>query len=325
MRLFHWRRRQTPILVGPWRSELGFEVLYWLPFLAAWLARTRIDPARLVAISRGGASAWYRAGQTVELYDYWSLQALRLEALRAQEATGSIKQFAVTPMERALYASVAARLGLRRYRTLHPSVMYRTLAPWWGDQMGLARLLTHLTFEPFHTIPLPIGLSLPDEFVCVRFYERYTWPLTEEVRDYCAGLVGHLAKTRPVVVLGSGHHHDEHLDLNITGPNILTLADTGNPRENLAVQAAVLAKASGFLGTYGGMLQLAVRMGKPSVGLYQRLTGTADAHIRLTQWLARQQRIPCVIAKPEDAVFLGPIFEAKPPLPSPIRSSGGAE
>ena len=25
-----------PILLGPWRSELGFEVLYWIPFLA-WL------------------------------------------------------------------------------------------------------------------------------------------------------------------------------------------------------------------------------------------------------------------------------------------------
>src|SRR5690606_3605400 len=36
-----------PIVVGPWTSEVGFELLYWIPFVH-WFARSRgIAPSRL--------------------------------------------------------------------------------------------------------------------------------------------------------------------------------------------------------------------------------------------------------------------------------------
>src|SRR5262249_22844206 len=40
-----------PIIVGPWLSEVGFEVLYWIPFLRWFVDRYRVDPARVVAVS----------------------------------------------------------------------------------------------------------------------------------------------------------------------------------------------------------------------------------------------------------------------------------
>ena len=33
-----WPARSEPILVGPWLGEVGFELLYWIPFLR-WFAR----------------------------------------------------------------------------------------------------------------------------------------------------------------------------------------------------------------------------------------------------------------------------------------------
>ena len=68
-----------PILVGPWVGEVGFEVLYWVPFVR-WAAQEfHIDPARLVAISRGGTAGWYRpfVGRYHEVFDYVSREEFR--------------------------------------------------------------------------------------------------------------------------------------------------------------------------------------------------------------------------------------------------------
>ncbi len=39
-----------PVVVGPWLSELGFELLYWIPFVTAIRRRRDIDPKRLVVL-----------------------------------------------------------------------------------------------------------------------------------------------------------------------------------------------------------------------------------------------------------------------------------
>ena len=51
--------RGRPLVVGPWISEVGYETLYWLPFLRWVQAAFRLEPNRVIAVSRGGAEAWY--------------------------------------------------------------------------------------------------------------------------------------------------------------------------------------------------------------------------------------------------------------------------
>src|SRR4051794_8053845 len=60
------------VVVGPWLSEVGFEALYWIPFLRWVKAAFRLDPARVVAVSRGGVASWYDgiAGRYVEIWDH---------------------------------------------------------------------------------------------------------------------------------------------------------------------------------------------------------------------------------------------------------------
>src|SRR5262245_22601526 len=60
-----------PIIVGPWLSEVGYEVLYWVPFLRWFCDRYQVDPSRMVVVSRGGVASWYRdvATHYVELLD----------------------------------------------------------------------------------------------------------------------------------------------------------------------------------------------------------------------------------------------------------------
>src|SRR5690242_8075598 len=52
-------RGRGPIIAGPWLSEVGFEVLYWIPFLRWFEDRYRVDRERVIAVSRGGVAGWY--------------------------------------------------------------------------------------------------------------------------------------------------------------------------------------------------------------------------------------------------------------------------
>src|SRR5687767_6209700 len=48
------------IVAGPWLGEVGFELLYWVPFLRWFTGRFQVDPQRMLVVSRGGTSSWYR-------------------------------------------------------------------------------------------------------------------------------------------------------------------------------------------------------------------------------------------------------------------------
>ena len=315
----HSRR---PILVGPWTSEMGFEVLYWVPFLEHLRHTHRIEPDRLHIITRGGAGVWYGAGHAIELYDYVPPHDLRLTALRAAQTTASIKQTGVTRWERKLLDLLSERHGLRRPHLIHPSMMYRALDRYWGDQtMGFAPMMRQLRVTTLQAPPLPVGTTLPERFVAVRWYQRPTWPLRDDLLDWTRSVVLEIAKTTPVVMLRSSAYLDDHVDFPaMTGQNITTI--TAEPwRENLAVQTAILQRAAGFVGTWGGMAQLAVRLGIPVAAFFDRWHSCAYAHRTLTEWIAMQQGSSCFVGRPQDIEFARSVLPACLALPELPKGS----
>ena len=296
-------------MVGPWRSEVGFEVLYWLPWLTAWRKRYNISKERLIAVSRGGAGVWYDTHQALDLYDYAPVSQVRQAMLLDAARSGSVKQQTVSAWETAQLAVLAEALGIRRYHVLHPSVMYNSLTPWWEGQMAWNDLMPQLAFEPFPLAFVPLSLPLPERFVAVSFYARHTWPLSDELQTWAAQLVDSIAKVIPVVVLDSGLHADEHLPFPLEGPHIINLAPHVTASNGLAMQASVIAKSQGFVGTYGGTMQLAVRLKKPAMGFFQKFEGTCYAHKQLTEWLGVQQQTPVFIGRPDDARFVREVIQ----------------
>src|SRR3990170_6169211 len=51
---------RRPVVVGPWTSEIGFELLYWIPFLDRLRSLGALVPERTYIVSRGANAAWYR-------------------------------------------------------------------------------------------------------------------------------------------------------------------------------------------------------------------------------------------------------------------------
>ena len=319
-------KSRHPVIVGPFRTELGFEATYMLPWFTKWRLDYKVDAERLIAFTRGGAGTWYQTGRTVELYDYLPLQDVRVAMIQDHAERESVKHVTVSELETHLIRMLAARLGLKKYHVLHPSLMYTQLEPWWANKWSLAHLIDKLAFVVPPVPLLPIDTILPERYICVRFYQRPTWPMYEETTGWVNALVANLAQHIPVVVIGSTAYTDTHVDFPIEPhPNVTNLVDAFPIRENLGMQSAVIAKAAAFLGTYGGLMQLAVRLGIPSAGFYLDWHHTAYAHKILTEWLGVQAKIPVFVGRPQEADFLRQVYPVQLDLPKwrGGSSSGG--
>lgn len=293
-------RTKRPIVVGPWRSECGFEILYWLPFLRKLIARYHIDPKRLLVVTRGGASVLYGA-ESVDLYRLRSVETLRLENAYDWQATKLQKQMRATAWDATvLEEAVGIALGKgTRYHVLHPSLMYRTLAPWWDGQKGI-RFLDSLT--DYTPIPKPprAALDLPQNYVAMKWYDRPTWSASDPaVQGWIREVVTTVAAQSPVVLLTGTPATDDHCDILPEGPNIIRVP-AADPTENLGQQLRILAHAECFIGTYGGMAQTALRLGVPSASFYRQWGATAKEHLWLSDWLSKRTGVPFLCGSIED-------------------------
>ncbi len=50
---------KRPVIIGPWTGEVGFELIYWIPFVRWVLRKYQIPADRLWVVSRGGTRSWY--------------------------------------------------------------------------------------------------------------------------------------------------------------------------------------------------------------------------------------------------------------------------
>lgn len=295
-----------PILCGPWRSELGFEILYWEPFLRYLATVVSKFDTRAAIVTRGGMAPLYAAvaSQGVDLYTLRSVTEVRRENLYDHRITSggkTQKQLVETAWDREVIADAADQLKLALpYHVVHPSWMYWACAPYWEEDAGLRYLSSLSQYVPLAKPALPADCPLPPRYVAVKFYGRSTWPYPHpDISEVMQQVTGTIAAQTSVVLLSSGNEFDDHLDVALEGPNITRLPPL--PVEvNLAVQAAVVAHATAFVGTYGGMAQLALRLGVPSASLYHEWKGTAHAHLSLSSWLSKASGVPFAVGSLTD-------------------------
>lgn len=298
-------KSKKPILCGPWRSEVGFEVLYWIPFLTHFREQYKIAKDRLVYIGRGGSSAWFDSAGKADLFEFLPVDSVRTLTTLAAQQTGSIKQTSVPQWEMSVCDLAATTMGLSEYEVLSPKWMYQTLAPFWEGREGLKWLDQHTLHQV--TMPTPalsheLKQQLPERYIAMRWYVRPTWPLREDLVLWTRRLVEQVAQKTPVVLINSGFQADDHADVNLGPiPNVHTLTEITNltPLNNLAIQSSVIAHADAYMGTYGGMAQGAMRWGVPTIALYQEFGQTSPQHLHLTQSLSLKSGAPFLALTPQ--------------------------
>jgi hypothetical protein len=254
-------------VVGPWLGEVGFEVLYWIPFLHWLFEQDGIDRENVTVVSRGGAEPWYRglAGRYVDVFDHITAKDFRRQTLELWAQTGGLqKQVAVRSWDEQVLDATLGE-GWRDQALLHPQLLYRLFRNVWQGALPLRDFLDRAVHRPW-VKPDPAG-ELPGEFTAVRFYFRDSFPDTPENRELVDDVVDRLAARRPVVLLNTGVVVDEHADVEPPASERILRPLAGiEAARNLAAQSAVVARASLFVGTYGGLAHLAPFYGVPTVG-----------------------------------------------------------
>ncbi len=260
-------RGDHPVIAGPWLSEVGYEALYWVPFLRWVTEAFRLDPARVVAVSRGGVGAWYRgvANRYAEIWDYVSPETF---AARIEER-GKVKQLELSAFDREIAAAVEQRLGLSGARVLHPSLMYRLFSMFWSGHRPLSFIDSHTRYVRIETADIVDLPHLPPEYVAVKFYAARSMPDTLSVRTLLARQVAAMAEQMPVVLLDTGLVLDEHADYDLAGGSrVVSARPWMTPQNNLGVQTQIIARARAFVGTCGSVAWLAPMLGVNTSALF---------------------------------------------------------
>jgi hypothetical protein len=259
-----------PIMLGPWLSEVGYEALYWVPFVRWFTRQYDVDPDRLVTVSRGGVAPWYAgiASRYVEQFDLFTPAefAARNEARRGD---ADQKQLALSDFDQEILSRARARLGIDRAAVCHPSTMFQLMRQFWLGNDSLQSVLEYTEYEPIAAradVTLP---KLPDEFVAVKFYTGRALMDTPGHRQQLRQLVERIGRRQPIVALNTNLSLDEHADYvfqDVAG--LITLDGWMTPQNNLAVQTEVIRRATRFVGTCGSLAWLAPMLGTDTLAVY---------------------------------------------------------
>jgi hypothetical protein len=295
-REFHRLQRTTgPILVGPWISEVGFELLYWIPFLNWAIKANALDQRRLVMVSRGGAHLWYQhlAGEYIDVFDMFTVTEYRARNEERWSDAGHQKQFAITAMDREILERTRRRLGVEDLQLLHPSLMYKLLRFFWFEKASVRLLTQHAEYRRLSMGDHAPLAGLPRDYVAVRFYFRPSFPDTPENRRFASDAIRQISREIPVVLLNTGLSLDDHEDVDVADAHdVHRIGHLMTPHANLDVQTRVISQARAFVGTYGGLAYLAPFLGVPSVGFYSTPSELIPAHLDVGWRLGRAMGAP---------------------------------
>jgi hypothetical protein len=267
-----------PILAGPYLGEVGFELLYWVPFLAWFAERYEVPRDRIIAVSRGGASSWYShvASRYRDVFEVMEPGEFRSRNDARIRELGEQKQIEVTALDCAL-ADAVMRQSARDARMLHPSLMYSLFAPFWWGHLPLAWIDAHARFRRLTVPPLPPTLRVPREYTAVKFYFNDCFADAPGSHAFVDDTVHALAREQPVVSLSTGLTIDDHAACE---PRLTGVIQPGyEARSNLDVQTAIVGRARQFVGTYGGFAYLAPLVGVPSTAYFSDPHGYAVRHL----------------------------------------------
>jgi hypothetical protein len=258
------------VVVGPWLGEVGFEVLYWVPFLRWLFAARGIDPKGVTVVSRGGVQPWY-AGlyeTYVDILSVFEPDELANASFGLKWATGRPKK--QVEMHEGDEQVLGATLGdtWHDQALLHPSLLYQLFKHVWLGWRPLTSFLERASFTTWEPPDDPVVRDLPADFTAVRFYFRESFEDSDANRALVERVIDRLLAQGPVVLLNPGVVLDDHLDAEPTEREGVFRPLAGvDPVRNLRAQSAVLSRARLFVGTYGGLAHLAPLYRVPTVAL----------------------------------------------------------
>jgi hypothetical protein len=277
--------RGAPIVAGPWLGEVGFELLYWVPFLRWCAERVTVDQERFIVVSRGGTDSWYRsfAARYADVFEQVSPEMFREQHDARVRDLGEQKQTRISEFDHEVVAAAMRHAHVSEWSLLHPSLMYEVLNPyWWGHQSD-RWVHDHVRYARLDAPSRTTVLDLPAHYVAVKFYFNECFPATPENRAFVRDALRLLAASGPVVALSTGLNIDDHAGDRVDEHGVRHLPEGIEPARNLHIQSAIVARADAFVGTYGGFSYLAPFHGVKSLAFYSDPGGFSPKHLHMAR------------------------------------------
>jgi hypothetical protein len=260
-------RTGEPVLLGPFLGEIGYELLYWLPFVRRALREAGVDRDRTTVVTRGGAGLWYAdvAAHAVDVLELVPPESFlgRLEERRS--AAGDAKQLRVEAFDRELVERALARTGPAT--VVHPSLMWARLRGLWFRGQPPEDVERLLEYRPLDRPEPPEGL--PKDYVALKVYFNDCLVDSSATFSRVAALVDRLAAETDVVLLTTGLALDDHVEWE-AGAHVHRVDALLRAEDNLAFQTRAIAGARALVATYGGFSYLGAFLGVPTLTVYEQ-------------------------------------------------------
>ena len=161
---------------------------------------------------------------------------------------------------------------------LHPSTMYGLFNPFWWMHADDRWVLNYVRYRRLKAGDAVVDLPT-QPYTAVKFYFNDCFPATDENRAFVRRTVEQLAAQGPVVSLTTGLQLDDHGGVDAHALGVRPFPADVSPRDNLALQTAIVARAAAFVGTYGGFSYLAPFLGVRSIAYYGDPNGFSRRHL----------------------------------------------
>lgn len=277
--------RRTVIVAGPWLGEVGFELLYWVPFLRWFADRFNVSPGRLIVVSRGGTSSWYRpfASQYFDAFDQVTPDTFRGQHDARVRDLGEQKQTRLTEFDRELIDAATRRANVSEWSLLHPSRMYDVLNPYWWGHLSSGWVHQHTRYARLSEPDRMADIDMPERYVAAKFYFNDCFPANAQNRAFVRDALRTLAGRGPVVALSTGLNIDDHGGVRLDEYGVRHLPEGIDPARNLHVQSTLVSHAQAFVGTYGGFSYMAPFYGVRSLAFYSDSSGFSQKHLHMAR------------------------------------------
>lgn len=266
-----------PVLVGPWLSDIGHELLYWIPFLRWAVTEEPTLSGRVVAASRGGVASWYddiSGSRYVEVLEHLTAPDFRdLDSVAEQE--GLTKRMHPAELDVRLRAAVERTTGAAVDTMIHPAVLFDAQAA--SHKLGaLTKVAPLFPIERIRPPEIPeLEERLPTEFVVLHFVFDARFPRSAENVHLVRRVTERLSGSTQLVWL------DGSLDPEVApdGHPFIAVDDLVTPSTRLAVQTAATARARALVATEGGLSFLPPLLGIDSIALYDQPERLRHRHL----------------------------------------------
>lgn len=293
-----------------------------MPFLHWVRTAFHVDPARVVAVSRGGVSSWYQgvADRYVEMWDVFD----PTEFAQRNTARGVTKQYERSTLDEDILAAVARQLGTQDFDVLHPGLMYRLFTLYWSGQRAMGFVDAHTRFTRMTAPTIIDPALLPAEYVAVKFYAARSMPDTPEIRAWMRRTVAALAERTSVVLLDTGLVlGDDHADFTFAAQGrVVSARPWMTPQNNLGVQTQIVAGAKALVGTCGSLAWLGPRLGVDTSALF---VDPKWLHAHLGVAMRAYHRLGAGRFSVADLRALDPLGALAGAVPQPAEYVGGPD